>query len=613
MQDKMRTQFTTKLYNHLLVLLLLCIWLTYLSSHARSGCMESERDALLEFKRGIRVDNCGFLDSWGVTQDCCLWSGIECHNHSGHVIALRLPTPYDYIPKSCLEGTISISLLNLTQLKYLDLSYNYFGEQIPKFIGSLSNLEHLDLSHARFIGVIPHEIGNLTKLTYLDISSFNYDYYDYYPNNMRVENLLWLSQLTLVSEVNLGGIDLSIATNNWLSIVNNLPLLHDLRLDDCNLYLRMPSSLSYINSSTTLGVLSLSYNNLNDASIFEWLSNLGGVETSLVYLDLSFNDQVLKNNFQMSRVTMNFLGSLCSLKTLIIPSTGLNYKFSDLIESLSICSHKSLVLLGLDLNQLWGSISDNIGNLYNLRTLVVGDNQLNGSISQGALGGLPMLEKLRLSSNFLKGVLNHDHLSNLSKLRDLNLDDNTELVVNISDNWVPPFQLNRLRLRSCKVGPNFPTWLITQKNLTILEISNTSISDTIPISFFNSLSSKLELLSMSRNMMYGVLPNVPITFEASPWIDLSSNNFSGEIPLYLRNVSVLHLNNNHFSEGLVPFLCPRTKMPLTSLDLSNNSFSDKLPDCWGYFDKLKVLHLENNNLWGNLPISFCSKSLKLYI
>ncbi|XP_074317994.1 receptor-like protein EIX1 [Silene latifolia] len=332
-------------------------------------------------------------------------SRVMCYNYSGHVTALRLPTPLP--DESCLEG------------------------------------------------VIPHEIGNLSKLTYLNLN-IQYD-----PYSMRVQKLRWLSQLTLLKELDLGGIDLSLTTNNWLSIVNKLPQLQVLRLDSCKLSLNLPSSLSYINSSTTLDTITLSGNNLNDTSIFEWLSNLSGFETSLVYLDLSENSQLFGSNYQHIQ---NFFSK--------------SYNYLTPISDLSD-------------NQLWGSIPDKIGNLSYLRVLYINDNQLNGSISQ-AVGRLSMLEILDLSSNSLKGVFtNIIHLSNLSKLSYLGLRYNRELVVNISVNWVPPFQLQRLFLSSCKVGPDFPMWLITQKTLTSIDMSNASISGKIPDSFFKSLSSKL--------------------------------------------------------------------------------------------------------------------------
>ncbi|XP_074318025.1 uncharacterized protein LOC141654809 [Silene latifolia] len=146
---------------------------------------------------------------------------------------------------------------------------------------------------------------------------------------------------------------------------------------------------------------------------------------------------------------------------------------------------------------------------------------------------------------------------------------------------------------------------MTQKHLSVLDISNAGISDAIPHSFWNSsLWSILYYLDMSHNMINGTIPNVSILFDNLSLIDLSHNFLEGVIPSFLRNtVPALYLNNNKFSKGLFPFLCPHIHTPLSALDLSNNFFSEKLPDCWSYFGQLTSLHLENNSLWGSLPMS----------
>ncbi|XP_074283984.1 receptor-like protein EIX2 [Silene latifolia] len=519
-------------------------------------CVESERDALLHFKQGISVDHCGLLDSWEHTLDCCRWPCIRCDNQSGHVIGIKLRGPgSDYffgIAESynpCFEGTLSVSLINLKHLKYLDLSSNNFSGQLPKFIGSLASLEQLNLSDSGFWGVIPPEIGNLSRLTSLDLN-VEFLNEDYNRSPMRVDNLWWLSRMRLLRKVDLSGIDLSATTNIWLSIVNNLPSLRELRLGSCQLSQNSPSSLSYVNSSTTLTAIDLNSNNLNDTSIIEWLFNLSGLETNLIYLDLSGN-QMFANNLQLSLHAMKLLDNLCSLQTLDMSVTNLNYKFSDILQSFSTCPHKALASLILDDNQVWGSIPDSIGAFYFLRELRVEGNNLNGTITQ-SLGKLTMLEILGLSFNSLNGTLTIAHLSNLSKLRDLELRRNKEVVVNISVDWIPPFQLNTLLLGSCKI-------------------------------------------------------DVSIIFNNSPNIDLGYNFFEGVIPSFLRNnVSILHLNNNKFSEDLFNLLCPHTQVirsPLSDLDISNNLLSEKFPNCWSYFDQLVNLQLANNSLWGNLPTS----------
>ncbi|KAK9672528.1 hypothetical protein RND81_12G106100 [Saponaria officinalis] len=144
----MSPQIPTKAYFYLLVLLFSACF-TYCSGHSGSSdvrtngtqCVQSERAALLQFKQGIRVDNCGLLDSWDDGLDCCQWHGIQCSNRSGHVVGLHLTGISDFSNddgyEGCLEGTLSDSLIELKYLKYLDLSSNYFRGQLPKFIGSL--------------------------------------------------------------------------------------------------------------------------------------------------------------------------------------------------------------------------------------------------------------------------------------------------------------------------------------------------------------------------------------------------------------------------------------------------------------------------------------------
>jgi len=74
-----------------------------------------------------------------------------------------------------IGGEISYSLVNLQQLRYLDLSYNdFFGVQIPEFLGSMSSLRYLNLSYTFLYGRIPPQLGNLTKLTYFDLRCWYY-------------------------------------------------------------------------------------------------------------------------------------------------------------------------------------------------------------------------------------------------------------------------------------------------------------------------------------------------------------------------------------------------------------------------------------------------------
>ncbi|XP_024175481.1 receptor-like protein 19 [Rosa chinensis] len=140
-------------------------------------CLESERQALLQFKQGL-VDESNALASWKSKKDCCKWRGIACNNQTGHVTGLNFSFSYDsYFNYSevPLRGAMSPSLLELPFVNYLDLSYNDFeGIVIPKLIGSLSQLKELKLAHANFSGLVPPQLGNLSNLHTLDLSG-NYD------------------------------------------------------------------------------------------------------------------------------------------------------------------------------------------------------------------------------------------------------------------------------------------------------------------------------------------------------------------------------------------------------------------------------------------------------
>ncbi|PWA61766.1 leucine-rich repeat protein [Artemisia annua] len=107
--------------------------------------MDSERQALIEFKHGL-VDEAHRLASWvGGESDCCRWAGIACDNLTRHVHRVHLPglnghcedyynsdKEREEASKQRLRGNISSSLLHLKQLRHLDLSCNDFSmSQVP--------------------------------------------------------------------------------------------------------------------------------------------------------------------------------------------------------------------------------------------------------------------------------------------------------------------------------------------------------------------------------------------------------------------------------------------------------------------------------------------------
>jgi len=222
-------------------------------------------------------------------------------------------------------------------------------------------------------------------------------------------------------------------------------------------------------------------------------------------------------------------------------------------------------------------------------------NQITGEIPE-SIRLLYKLEVLSLQWNSLEGNVTEAHLSNFSKLHYLSLSHNS-LSLNFVSSWVPPFQLSYLALASCKLGPNFPSWLQTQNSLMWLDISDNGLNDFIPKWFWKKLQTMYEL-NICHNNLIGSIPNLQLKLAYRPSINLNSNKFEGKVPLFLLQASELLLSGNKFSD-LFSFLCGNVKAEnMATLDLSDNQINGELPDCWKSVNRLLFLDLSNNLLSG---------------
>ncbi|GMN72727.1 hypothetical protein TIFTF001_054784 [Ficus carica] len=244
-----------------------------------------------------------------------------------------------------------------------------------------------------------------------------------------------------------------------------------------------------------------------------------------------------------------------------------------------------------------------------LKELRLSSNQLHGPVPDG-IGELTQLETLDISVNSLEGVISEALFSKLSHLYYLDLSHNLNLVLSFASDWIPPFQLDVIRLGSCHLGSQFPKWLRTQKSFSELDISNSGISDSVPNWFLN-LTTRLNSMNLSNNQMAGTIHG---TYPSLLSLDLSSNQFEGPVPLFIFKATESHLSNNKFST--LNSLCDADfGSPLSLLDISYNQLVGELPDCWSRFTKLTILVLTNNKLSGKIPSSIgsCPWLLTLYL
>ncbi|KAF3652382.1 putative receptor-like protein 12-like [Capsicum annuum] len=646
-------------------------------------CIEKERAALIEFKRGLK-DSYGRLSTWGDEEDkkeCCKWEGIECERRTGHVIVLDLHAEVTCPGRACfapiLTGKLSASLLELEYLNFLDLSVNGFeNSEIPRFIGSFKRLQYLNLSSCFFAGEIPAQFQNLTSLKILDLGD----------NHLIGKEFVWLSYLSSLEFLNLGGNDFQ-ASNWFREIITKVPSLKELDMSGCGLSKFVPSPADLANSSlmSSLSVIRLCCNGFSSSAEYSWLFNLS---TSLTSIDLSTNQLVgqiddrfgslmylehlnLADQFNLKGGIPSSIGNLTRLRYLDVSNTQTYQWLPELFLRLS-GSMKSLEFLWLNDNSISGSLvnvtrfsslkklylqknvlngffmerSGQVSNLEyldlsdnqmrgalpnlalfpSLRELRLGSNQFRGRIPQGigklsqlrildlssnrleglppeSMGQLQHLESLYASYNELKGTITESHFSNLSSLLYLDLSFNL-LALNASFDWIPPFQLQVIRLPSCNLGPSFPKWLQTQNNYTLLDISLANISDMLP-SWFSDLPPNLKILNLSNNHIGGRVSEFIVNKQDYMVIDLSYNNFSGPLPLVPTNIQIFYLHKNQFS-GSISSICKSTTVAAASLDLAHNQFSGELPDCWMNMSNLAVLNLAYNNFYGKVPTSLGS-------
>ncbi|KAL2324591.1 hypothetical protein Fmac_023649 [Flemingia macrophylla] len=528
---------------------------------------------LLHFKTGV-IDPSGLLSSWFPKLDCCQWKGVRCDNVTGRVTHLNLPCHTnqpkfldlgDKDDKShCLTGEFNLTLLDLEFLSYLNLSNNDFKSMQYNSIGS-----HKcdDLSR----GNPPRLCANSTNLHYLDLS-YNYDLF--------VDNLHWISCLSSLQYLNLGGVYLH-KEIDWLQTVTMLPSLLGLHLESCQLKNMYPL-LGYANF-TSLQVLNLADNQLL-SELPRWLFNLS---CPISHIDLSRN--------HIHGQLPETLPNLTNVKSLVLSDNSLKGPIPCWLGQL-----EQLQELDLSHNFFSGSIPTNLGNLSSLIKLILESNELNGNLPEN-LGQLFNLEALQVSKNFFTGIVSERNLLSLTNLKHFSI-SSPDLIFDFDPKWVPPFQLLNVELGHLRY--KLPAWLFTQSTLKYLTITDSTASFE-PLDKFWDFATQLEFIKVANNTINGDISNVLLS---SKFVWLESNNLTGGMPRLTPEVRVLRLYNNSLSGSISPLLCHhmRNKSKLVYLDMSYNNLSGELTDCWKNWKSLVFINLRFNNITGKIPHSMGS-------
>ncbi|XP_076897297.1 receptor-like protein EIX2 [Bidens hawaiensis] len=633
--------------------------------------MNDERQALLRFKHGL-IDDAGQLASWvpDENSDCCKWPGIVCDNITGHVHKIHLSgkdcysdyystgKAYDECLKQRLSGDLSPSLLNLKQLKHLDLSNNNFGgKQIPRFMGSLRNLRYLNLSSSEFGGTVPPQLGNLSELRTLSLGSRFYESYE----STSMMNMQWLSGFRFLYHLDMSGLNLSKAID-WFQVINTLSSLAELRLIRCELSyidpyvhvynltsltlldlsynnfsssvpwwifsitnlvsldLRMcnfhgpvPSSTSLFRNLTALKLLHVSGNNfMNSSSVLKDLSSsIGGNIVSLDISSCDISSPVLDSlhnltslrsldlsENQLTKTITKSLGNLCNLRELDLSYIeSLQNTLAYILQSFFECKSPSLELLYLMHIGLSSHLPDSIGKLASLTELSLYHNLIVGHIAS-SIGQLLSLEYLNLSENQLNGSI-PDSLGQLSKLNHLDISYNLlEGVVTEAhfDKLVSLKYLNG-KGNNLSLRPRLSNW-IPAFQLYELYLNSWLLGPQLPL--WIELQKNLTELDISNTGIEYMPETFWRSFTNLECLDMSQNRIQGTLLSIPSTLRLLDLSYNEFGGKLTHL--SNGEFPI-SLDLSNNFFVGSLHNllCSNGVKRTQALSLGNNSFSASIP------------
>ncbi|KAF3445213.1 hypothetical protein FNV43_RR14907 [Rhamnella rubrinervis] len=376
-------------------------------SQASPRCIERERQALLSFQQGV-IDHYNRLSS-GTTirEDCCAWYGITCDNRTNRVITLDL-NPFSHGDAwYSIGGDIDSSLVELRNLKHLDLSFNDFT-RIPKYIGSLTKVTYLNLARNNGMsGSIPSQIGNLTGLRWLDlcnnflvkeppwksvpnIGAFSYDLEELFLDGNSFEGPLPESykvvannQLNGSSRDSVGHLHsveiLDVSLNSFTGAVSELHLekLSELKTLDLSL-----SPLTSNFSSNWVPPFQLNTMALSSCKFGPQFPNWLRNQFNLFYLDTSDNviSQPIPNWFCNVSSKLQYLYLSFNYINGMMPNFPLTSTFDREVD-LSCNQIHGLIPPSLS-NATEPNLSNNVFTKLEhflwLRFLDVGDNKLNG-------------------------------------------------------------------------------------------------------------------------------------------------------------------------------------------------------------------------------------------
>ena len=472
----------------------------------QAQCLEHDYFELAKLYKTTDVAN--WKNKWDLKKPISTWDGVTLTEDSCSVESINL---------SGLGIRGSIPNLDLSNLKYLDLSGNKLSEAIPKF-DSLPSLQKLDLSHNELNGSIP----NLHQLDTLDIRENNFTFkgikqnlaiknFRYSPQKPIHINTIYTSKEGGKLYVDVGG---SVKNNTYIWYKDDKTIDGKTIKGDSTLaitksgtyYCEVTNSVvtkseketqNLILQSDTIKVnicsLKLKQDSLELIKLYKATNGANWEDKWNLTKPVSTWDGVrlTEDGCSVGYINLSSLGLSGPIPNFNLPNLkSLNLKYNQLSGQIPNFNLPNLESLNLEHNQLSGQIPN--FNLPNMNHLWLNDNQLSGRVPNF---NLPELEYLQLDKNNLSEITNLD----LPKLNNLHLENN-EL-----SGQIPNFNLPELKY---------------------LYLYNNELSGQIP----NFNLPELKHLYLWFNKLSGQIPNFD----------------------YLPNNSILKIRHNNFTFKDIP-------------------------------------------------------------
>ena len=484
-----------------------------------------------------------------------------------------------YLAESNLGGTISDDIAYLTKLNGIYLNGNELTGQIPEFLGDLVNLEWIALADNKLSGTLPLSLNGLKNLKALSLS----DQLSKGGNGISGK-LIDFSQNENLSSI--------FINSNKLS--GSIPASFLSKSDNTKLY-----SID-LSDNVLTGVIPGELSRFDRISIDLTKNHIVGIDPELCKKETWMDRNVAlyqcdaiicpagtynkygrrqsdENECKECKSTYRtqYLGSTtCELPPLSereilellfnecgglewTESTNWMEKDKDFCSWFGIqCNDEGSVFsIVLGSNNLIGKLPPYIFSLPSLNKLLLYSNPLD--ITFEGIERAKDLEVLALDSTGLKSI---EGIGNARSLTELNIRFNS-LSGPLPDELFQLRNLQTLYVSDNDFTGHLPPYFGNFTSITTIVLGSNLFSGRLPE--FAHLQ-KIEHLDLSNNLIKGTIPEdfLPDVsdFSADIFIDLSSNELSGEIPQGLGRFEAiqLHLKSNKFS-SIHPDLCELEK------------------------------------------------------